>query len=229
MFDEKYNFVDALWLAESQQFLPARVVNATAAHADWWFKNVQRFIFQDESRPDRNWDWRSLIAGKSPFIRLAQWIGQQPQAFCITVSDSDGNEIPIAMLLLVKNYVYLPDTKQGASFIWFLAAAPEQVLRDKLDGKKPSLLRALIDIGVVVSFRASYDGKMGLHADPSGGASLVDKYMACGLKKMPDERHLPWSRRLMQHLTATEGSIGCYLYADNAIALANMRKLKKGG
>ena len=224
------DFINKLFLASSGEYVAAKVVEATDNYAQWWHVNVQSIIKEeDPTRPDSAWDWVSLVKGTHPAVRLATWSGQRPRAFCIVVSDEAGRTFPVGMILLVEKYVYLPDHTKAAPFTWFLAGAPGSFLKDKLNGRRPRLLTALVDIGIVVSFAKECNGRLCLHSAPEGGSMLIQKYKDCGLMQLPLGSRLPIGRALWRQLTQADDSIHNYLYADTNTAEAMIKQARYGG
>ena len=222
------NFIKKLLLAGGEQYEAAKVVEATETYARWWDVNVQSIIRQDQTRPDHTWDWVKLVKGTHPAVLLARFSGQRPRSFCVVVADKYGRTLPIGMILLVEKYVYLPDHGLVAPFTWFLAGAPSSFLKEKLDGKRPRLLPALVDIGIVVSFEKGCQGRLGLHSAPEGGVALLEKYKECGLKQLPHGSKLPIGRGLWRQVTQADDSINSYLYSDTDSANQIMTKARYG-
>ena len=151
---------------------------------------------------------------------FARRLGQKPKAYCIVVANDLDLLVPIAMVLLVEPYPFLFDNTKDAPFLWFLAAAPSDVLRRHLANQRPGLLQALIDVGIVFSFECGYEGRLCLHSDPKGGAALAKKYEECGLQVLSQNIRLPTGRELLRRMDvgATDG--GAYFYADTRHAQA---------
>lgn len=134
--------------------------------------------------------------------------------YCIVTSDTSGALLVVGMVLLAEPYRFLPDHRKEAPFLWFLAAAPAEFLKQRLDNNRPRLLQALVDIGVVFSHKMRYLGRLGLHADPKGGSDLEARYLRCGLQPLPEEVRLPAIRELLRRIRPKANAAGMYFYAD---------------
>jgi hypothetical protein len=155
-----------------------------------------------------------MVTKKNIFLRTAASLGQKVQSYCIVTGDASGKQLVAGMILLVEPYPFLMDHRKNAPFLWFLAAAPSEFLRQRLNNARPSMLQALVDVGIVFSLQRKYQGRIGLHADPKGGDALAARYLHCGLQALPDDVTLPMSRELMRRFTFNREGPGPYFYAD---------------
>ena len=74
----------------------------------------------------------------------------------------------------------------------------------------PALGRVLLDIAIVLSQNAGFDGKIGLHAAAAGGEALLAMYENCGLTRLPAVATLPQPIH--------RNNDGRYFYADEVVA-----------
>lgn len=104
-----------------------------------------------------------------------------------------GQAIPAAMSLLIETYPHL-DTREPpaeATFVWFLASAPDAALAPLGVAPSPKLGETCLDIAITVSVNAAHRGRIGLHAALPG---LARFYLGCGLLRLPPHVSLPVAR-----------------------------------
>lgn len=198
--------------------LEVRVVEASEPFLSYWAKHIQAAISQDRSRPDRNWDWPSLASKRTAASRLATLLGQSQKTYCIVAQDNEGGAFPIGMLHLVEKYRWVLDGSVSSAFIWYLAAAPKDMIDERF-GVRPWMMSAFIDVGLVVSMNNGHGGRLFLHADPAGGQSLEDSYAKCGMMKTTPDAKISMVRKFMaRHSVRATGAAGAYFYTDEEIA-----------
>jgi hypothetical protein len=185
---------------DKRGLVDVEVVPMTKTHATWWDKHVQpvvrkhyRAIDDDtpanqgkEIRADYRWFWPGVFyltkihnlshpsSFKTPSIGLA-----------LIVVNKIGQRIPVGMLTVVPRYLCNPENWSRKGYIWFLAAAPDEIYT-KYFGKTllSGVGKALIDSAVVTVMNAKGDGSILLHASPRGGDDLVGYYKKFGFGKM---------------------------------------------
>ncbi|MTV41301.1 hypothetical protein [Duganella radicis] len=166
-------FIKRLPLHEKESFLNVRVRQCDASDAHNWKRLIQPHV--GPARPDAKWNWPWLFwqAGKSEAL-----FKRVPSLFCIEIAGSGGKAVPLAMMMLSEGYPALDGGYTPCVYIWYAAAAPGAALKalgappDKLS----MILEALLDTAIQRSYELGYDGRVGLHADPSGGEQLFSKY-----------------------------------------------------
>lgn len=148
-----------------------------------WMELVhERFIRPDESRADRNWDWRWQI----PLITFGGGLARRPRMFQLCrASDS----FPLGMLALLENERSINDHSQPAVYVWYLTGAPEAAVQDK--GAPKGITTAVLDIAVTLSLNGPAQGRLWLHADRGGGERLLDWYRSKGLESVAPDITLP--------------------------------------
>ena len=187
----------------------------TKDHAEYWDEHVQPRIDRDHpERADQAWDW--------PVIwRFIRWLGkglrQEPMTLTLDVELSDGRLIPCGMFAGMLSYPFpvRPDAK--SCFVWFMTAAPPEVL-PKLLGCSAAdaprrLTRFCLDIGLTLSFRRGHDGRVWLHASPAG-ARLPAWYEEQGMANLMQQVKLPFGPRAL-----LKPNDGRYFYYDEPRAV----------
>jgi hypothetical protein len=109
--------------------------------------------------------------------------------------------------------------------VWFLSRAPDSFLRKALRAEAdriPKLLMQIaIDVAITHSFALGHDGRVGLHAAPSGETLLLRKYeQDCGMIRLPESVQLPTGFRKVM-----APNLGRYFYHSEETALAASRRL----
>lgn len=177
----------------------------TASLADYWHLEYQPTI-DELQRPDSGWNWPSFHGW---YEKLAGLLGQAPFAYCLGVENQSRHFVPVGMIMLAGRYPALNNHSQSAVFAWFVSAAPEKLVSDRVGANVPrGVGQALMDIALTHSGMSGYLGRMGLHADPKGGEQLMDFYHnRVQLMNLNSSAKLPRARRLF-------GNDGRYFYAD---------------
>jgi len=201
--------------------VPISVQPITAALIDWWHTHIQPTIARLD-RADAEWDWY-MIDGLWGIT--ARGLGQDPQGYAITLPslrDPAGDPLIVALLYLARRYPYLPNRRLRACYLWYLSTAPSSALAPYLSSGDdlPKLIgTAGVDVGVCEAYHAGWQGRLGLHADPRGGAELIEFYQRCAMTRLPQTSRLPRGRRRLA------GNDGRYLYLDEAGALSFRKRL----
>ena len=160
------------------------------SHAVFWDARIQPVIASTPGRADRSWSWTLFRT----FLPLAQKLRtRRAIGYCVLVRNVAGRAIPAAMSLLIETYPHLDTARPpaDATFIWFLASAPDAALGPLGVAPTPKLGETCLDIGITVSVNAAHDGRIGLHA---ALAALAPFYLGCGLLQLPKAVALPVSR-----------------------------------
>lgn len=204
------------------------IQSANDTHLEWWDENVQPMINQMPQRADRGWRWKRIMYG----LKGVLFQHQAPAGFAVTfrsVRDPHGQPIVCGLTYAVRHYVYLGSHQQKASYLWYCASAPGKILAHHLTthcGQPTSVEpreigKIALDLTIQESERGGYHGRMGLHADPNGGAKLLSLYSQYGMTALPDGSLPPtFIRRILQG----RGAHG-YFYFDEAGALAFSQSL----
>jgi hypothetical protein len=94
-----------------------------------------------------------------------------------------------------------------------MCAADGEVLKANFGmSNPPRLARVLLDSAIVLSQNAGLAGRIGLHAAPAGGTSLLKVYDKCGLINLSAKAPLPPHVR--------HKNDGRFFYADAELAEA---------
>lgn len=198
----------------SKGAVPIEVVPMTADYAAFWHQAIQPFTETAAvPRADRRWHW-GLLFHAARFLPRAR-------CYCVTTPAPSGDSVPAGMLLVIGDYPWLRSRRYKSTFLWFLAAAPDSAMTALGITDPPSLGRALVDTSIVDSYRSGHDGRIGLHAAPSGGVRLFDFYKnACNLLNLPRFLVLPLSAASVQQTLANlpVANDGRFFYTDNACA-----------
>lgn len=168
-------FIKRLPLYEKESFIDVNIRQGTAHDPVNWHKLVQPHIVASRPHaPDAKWKWPWLVTycEKSEKFR-----GRAVSLFCLEVPGSAGKAVPAAMLILSEGYPALDGCTTPCVYIWYMASAPDKA-RIALGApeKLAMVLETLLDIAIQRSYELGYDGRVGLHADASGGELLYSKY-----------------------------------------------------
>src|SRR4051794_36844855 len=110
----------------TNQKFPLRVSMMTADHANFWDEHVQPTIdTYHTARADQSWEW--------PVIRryvtlLGSALRQEPVALSLDIERSGGALMPCALFVGVQNYPFPREPRVNSCFVWFMTAAPAEVL-----------------------------------------------------------------------------------------------------
>lgn len=180
--------------------------------ASWMDLVHDRFIADDATRADRDWDWRWEI----PLLTFGGGLVRRPRMFQLCLAATN---FPLAMVSLLENERWIEDTSQSSVFVWYLTGAPRQAV--VAHGTPKLLTAAALDIAVAVSLNGAAQGRLWLHAAPEGGTALLDWYQRRGLKRVPAEATLPGPllrRRVNDgryfYLTTTTGELASTTMSD---------------
>jgi hypothetical protein len=128
-----------------------------------WDHDVRPRLGRD--RADHGWSWQSLY--RFTLIPLRPRKG--------FVLRADGRVVGL-VLSNPRSYL-LTDREQLASYVWFMSAAPSAPVE--------RIGRGLLFCVVRESFLVGHRGCISLHADPGGGADLLQIYQRLGLLQVP--------------------------------------------
>lgn len=184
--------------------VPIRVSLMKTGHAVLWDARIQPVIASTPGRADRLWSWTLFRT----FLPLAQKLrARHAIGYCVLVRNNTGRAIPAAMSLLIESYPHLDTSKPPAeaTFVWFLASAPDTALVPLGVSPTPRLGETCLDIAITVSVNAAHYGRIGLHAAFPGLASY---YLSCGLLRLPVAVSLP----------VTRPNDGLFFYTDEQCA-----------
>ena len=153
-------------------------------------QRLQPYHATKSDRADRFWSW-SILLPACHLVQLAHRRYCRP--LVVWARADNGRYVRVAMSILIEAYPHLDITDPGeATFAWFLAAADAKRISEEFGvSHRPSLGRVLLDNAMVLSVSAGFEGRIGLHAAPSGAQALVDLYRACGLLQLPAGVALP--------------------------------------
>lgn len=135
-------------------------------------------------RADVGWSWR-----RNYFVAALQGIALSPaQAMCLVVKQVGAPEFPIGMLTMVPSLSCNAfGVVRERGFGWYLSDAPAEAYRQVL--KIPAIkgvAAALIDCSIQATVDAAGDATHLLHADPNGGAKLIEFYRdRCFMVQLP--------------------------------------------
>lgn len=162
-------------LKGSTQFIDVEIVQGTIDDAGRWDDKIQPHIAKKSERVDAKWRWRQLYKTTSMFEAP---LGRQVSLYCLNVPGSDGDSVPLAIMLLSEGYPSLDGSQPGSVFLWFLASAPNEALQHLgyTHPKPEMIMSALVDIAIQRSYELGYDGRVGLHAAQEGGRHLYCAY-----------------------------------------------------
>jgi hypothetical protein len=180
-----------------------------AADAAWWDARLGPKHVRMNSRADRFWPWSVLL----PMCHLVQLAKRRHCRPLVVWARADNRRfLRVGMSILIEEYPYLDVSVQADSvFVWFVSAADSTVLQEEFHmSHPPALGRVLLDNAIVLSQNAGTLGRLGLHAAPFGGSSLVNLYERCGLLRLPEQAPLPEGVKRKND--------GRFLYADEVRA-----------
>lgn len=188
--------------------VPIRVTDMRPGDASWWDFNYGPSHVLQSSRADRKWVWSVLL----PACKLVQ---QRKRRFCrglvVWARNDAGMFRRAGMFLMIEHYYHLDSNHPNtAHFLWFLSVADSGILSAHGFSHPPSLLRVLLDLGIVLSQNMGLDGRIGLHAARAGGQPLMDAYAKCKLTNLPGTAPLP--------APVTRRNDGRFFYADEPLA-----------
>ena len=195
------------------EWVPIRIANMTARHARLWDLTFgRRILVGSEARADRFWPW-SVFRVMAPLWQ--QQKGYRCRALTVLMNVLKPGtqrviELPVGMMLLIEKYPHVVQgNAEGSSFIWLLASAPKDAMKDVGIAKRPSLGRILVDTAMGHSEANGLEGRMWLHCAPAGGQRLMGFYENnCELLNLPLAAPLPVRRR----------NDGRFFYSTEALA-----------
>ena len=154
-----------------------------------WSPFYPMFLLGLKTRADVGWDWRNW--GNLVFSRPLR--RRKPRLFTLATRDLVSKaSVPLGMIALLEAERWVEDWNEPAVFVWFMSAAPERFLQQKLSRIPKSIGRATLDIAISVALDGPADGRLWLHADKTGGASLAQWYATGGMTCVPSRyRSLP--------------------------------------
>jgi len=178
-----------------------KVDHMSLADALYWDATMQRDIVTEglnarrlgkpPPRADFYWTW----SGIRMLFPLAQVLKKRRcRALTIYVQDSKGRALPAGMMLLIERYPWAlsAPTPLRSVFTWFIASAPAASLVVRGVPDPPAVGRIMIDAALVTSQALGLQGRMWLHAAPSGGTGLVKFYgTVCQMEHLPIGAPLP--------------------------------------
>lgn len=168
-------YIKRLPLHEKESFVDVNIRRGSPQDPVNWDKLVQPYVVASRPRaPDAKWNWPWLVwrCGKSE-----QVLGRTTSLFCLDVPGNNSKAVPLAMMVLSEGYPALDGGLFPCVYIWYVASGPSKALSALgAPGKFGMVLEALLDIAIQRSYELGYDGRVGLHADPSGGELLFSKY-----------------------------------------------------
>ena len=199
-----------------------RVVAMNLDHVTWWDAYVQKEIdtnFRYKSRADIGWHWPRIFY----FTNATKFLLQRPTGYTLGIVLPGNKFMPCALVSLV-HYKFFPNRRQKATFLWYLADAPREILdrqliRFGLTYSPPKMLgRIGLDIMTTHSFINGQQGRSELHASPSGGERLMEWYRKQGMINFSSQGKLPGIRRFL-------GNDGRYFYFTSSDAIIFSQRL----
>jgi len=162
---------------------PIETTIATKEDRAYWQKHVMPF---EKSETAKKWNWKSNLGEIGKAYSLGKVLGQNPELVVLKK-----NNIPIGMLLQVKNYSEKITTGKirDTAMIWYVQKAPKEYLIKHGINEKEfdiKIAKAIIDVSLTSSLKES--GNVLLHADPKGGNRLLEFYRQEGFTQMPKEK-----------------------------------------
>lgn len=198
----------------SNTLIDAIVIEGGLAEALYWHQNVHLpYIAKSpDFRLDRKWNWPRKVRW---FNILERLLGRNTAFFQINVKDALGFAFPVGQVFVSDGFLFFPGQRQASIFLWFLAAAPTTALVAQGLPADLKLMRPLVDVAIQFSFQRGYDGRLTLHAAPSGNQGndkeLFDKYEK-GVGLIPYQNPASFISR-------SRRNDGRYFYADENRAL----------
>lgn len=162
--------------------------------------------------------WRSTLR-LNPLIRKPTFGLQTGPCYGLALySELPADNVVLTGMLLVVENVIFPPTKERCLYVWFLQSAPDAYILGKGGVLLPKSGAVLLDAAIVASVNAGFEGRILLHADPSGGKDLMKYYANFGLASL--DASLPVAITLKKN-------DGRYFYADKAIAETILKRNKR--
>jgi hypothetical protein len=185
-----------------------RVRESDHSHARAWDARIQVPHIRSTKRIDAGWSWSTLYL-RSTMLEIA---ARRRLAYLQLVAPTaTGDEFPLGQVLISDGFPYPPNEALPCAFLWYLAGTPAAALQAAEVVPRKALFPALVDIAIQFSLLSGYDGRICLHASPSGStqqrAELMERYRGLGLKRWTGG-WLGWFRR----------NDGRYFYADTPTA-----------
>lgn len=163
--------------------VPVKVVEADISDAEAWDAEVQAPWIAGTSRIDAKWSWRRQ------YLRcaLVEAAVARPLAYLqIQAAAPNGDAFPMGQVIVVNGFPYPESRAKRCAFLWYLAAAPSDAMKNAGVPVCRGLLAALVDVGIQFSYICGHRGRLCLHASPAGTAEqqleLKSRYEKAGLK-----------------------------------------------
>lgn len=190
--------------APVKQKVDVSIIAATGSIAKFWDKDVRPTAKAGRTA----YRWTSIVR-YYPFLARTAF-GWAAQCYSLAIFTPSQNNAPIltGLMSLVEGATF-PGSTDKCVYVWFLQSAPDAYILSKGAALTPRSGEALLDAAMVASQKAGYDGRILLHADPSGGQGLIDYYANFGLTRLPN--NVPVG-------IATKQNDGRYFVADSATA-----------
>lgn len=170
------SYLKRLPLQGKISFIDVHIRQGGAADALNWHAFVQGHVKTTRPQaPDAKWNWPWLLRTSTATEYV---LGRRVGLFCLDVPSQDGKAVPLGMMMLSEGYPSLDGGTTPCVYIWYVATVPSAALKTlKAAVDKPGMiLEALLDTAIQRSYELGYDGRVGLHADQSGGEELFAKY-----------------------------------------------------
>lgn len=188
----------------------------TPSIVGWWDQELQPAI-DARGLADAGWNWPLLAT----LARSPLFLPQSLHAVAVGVAWESGF-IPCVLLLVARNYPHLPNHGLTSTYLWYLSTAVQGSLQNHLPPSHvpKSLGRLGLDWALTESFNRQQRGRLGLHADLSGGNRLFTWYAKQGMINLPQAARLPLGIR--RFVVPNDGR---YFYYDTPSAVAQSQSL----
>lgn len=185
-----------------------------------WDRKLRPLIKKHaKNHPAAKWHWYWLFRS-TKIVEKSR--GRDVSCWHLAL-EIQGQNIPIASMLLSEGFPHVADPSKKSVFIWYVCSLPKEVLAAYGSPKCELILHNLVNLAIKRSIDSGFKGRIGLHAmsmpNPTADLKLLKLYR--------DNCRLDWlDESPIKKLSPFRVSDGRYLYADEVLATALLTSLK---
>lgn len=173
----------------------------------FWDRHILPVVQQ--ANPGRTgYRWGTIVQYFPLLTRVAFGWAARSYTLAVYTAGAGNNAVLSGLMTLVEGAIF-PGSTDQCVYVWFLQSAPDAYILNNGSKLTPRSGEALLDAAIVASFQAGFQGRILLHADPSGGNGLLEYYTNFGLTPLP--QNVPIS-------ISTKKNDGRYFVADSQTA-----------